>query len=98
MTYRENLQKNVNIDNLNFGIKTIITLGLNLIVASIFLGRLQGKIERLDEVVTDLKEAQTQSFKDDAMQRAKIEADVATINVRLAIVENQLRIQPKPNP
>jgi hypothetical protein len=85
-------------EKLSFGIRTVISAMIQVVIIAFFLSKLDAKISRLDEIVNDVKaEAKTQAG-DAALWRAKMEAEIATINVRLAIIENQLHLQQTTKP
>lgn len=78
------------VERLSFGIRTVISVVIQVVILAFFLSKLDAKISRLDEIVNDLKSEAKTSEGDHALWRGKMEAEIGAINVRLAIIENQL--------
>lgn len=84
-------QKNeINVERLSFGWRTTISVAINAIVGAFFLSQMQSSIAQLNIAVTDLKATVKELSIENKRYQTQNDADKATMNIRLSILENKM--------
>lgn len=74
-----------------FSARNVIAIAIHLIIASFYLSNLSAKIERLNEISTDIKRQQEKDGEDSKAWHASVENDIASLKLRMAIIEQQIK-------
>lgn len=84
-------EKELNENSKLFSLKNLWPFGAHLVVATFYVSSILGRIQRLEDKIDVMKEAQVTDHVDNKNWHTITEADMASLKVRMALVEQANR-------
>lgn len=74
-----------------FNIRTIIAIVANVVLVTVWFAKIASRLDNVSQVTIDIKQQQDKAAEESKVRIQAVEAEIAALRVRIAVLESQLQ-------